>query len=277
MSPKVMHTQSSAEYWTRSGSLVHTDPAGSEDARPPEHVRIYAFGGTQHGPASFPPENGGGQQPANPADYRPLLRALLTALDEWAGDDVAPPNSVYPKIADGTLVGWDQSHTGFPAIPGVRYPEVIQAPSVLDLGPDWLEQGLVALQPPRIAGRYRVLAPKCDADGNDLGCLSPPEVAVSVATYTGWNLRHHSIGAENELVGLNGSYIRFPATTKDQSERGDPRRSLEERYGDWATYRAKLEARCREMIQARYLLDEDAEPILKREEERHKSLVELQE
>src|SRR5262249_34202842 len=26
--PKVMHTQSAAEYWHRSGSLVHTDPLG---------------------------------------------------------------------------------------------------------------------------------------------------------------------------------------------------------------------------------------------------------
>src|SRR5262249_50477197 len=27
--PKVMHTQSAAEYWHRSGSLVHTDPLGT--------------------------------------------------------------------------------------------------------------------------------------------------------------------------------------------------------------------------------------------------------
>jgi hypothetical protein len=185
---------------------------------------------------------------------------------------VAPPSSVYPQIAEGTLVGWEQSHTGFPAIPGVRYPEAIQAPSVLDLGPDWLDRGFISHQPPAIAGRYRVLAPKCDADGNDLGCLSPPEVAVPVATYTGWNLRHHSIGAENELVGLNGSYLPFPASEKERNDRGDPRPSLEERFGDWTTYRARLESRCREMTQLRYVLDEDIPPILKREEERHRPL-----
>ena len=60
----------------------------------------------------------------------------------------------------------------------MRYPEVIQAPPVLDLGPEWLERGIIAHQPPRIAGRYRVLAPKCDADGIDQGCLLPPEVAA---------------------------------------------------------------------------------------------------
>ena len=44
--PKVMHTQSSSEYWHRSGSLVHTDPLSQRDARIPDEVRIYAlFGG----------------------------------------------------------------------------------------------------------------------------------------------------------------------------------------------------------------------------------------
>ena len=53
--PKVMHTQSAAEYWHRSGSILHTDPLGTKDADIPDNVRIYSFGGTQHGPAPFPP------------------------------------------------------------------------------------------------------------------------------------------------------------------------------------------------------------------------------
>lgn len=272
VTPKIMHTQSSAEYWTRSGSLPHTDPTGAHDAAPPDNVRLYAFGGTQHGPAPFPPESAGGQHPTNPADYRPLLRALLAALDEWVRDDAAPPPSVYPTLAAGTLVAWEQTHTGFPAIPGVRYPEVIQQPSAWDYGPNWRERGIADRQPPTAAGEYRVLTPKCDADGNDRGCLSPPEVAVPVATYTGWNLRHRAIGAENELVGLNGSYLPFPRTQAEREERGDPRPSLEERYGDWPTYRARLEQKCREMAAARYLLEEDIQPLLQREEERHRAL-----
>ena len=49
--PLVLHTQSAAEYWHRSGSLVHTDPGGQEDYPTHEGVYVYAFGGTQHGPA----------------------------------------------------------------------------------------------------------------------------------------------------------------------------------------------------------------------------------
>ncbi len=84
--PRVMHTQSAAEYWHRSGSLVHTDTLGRRDVEIPAGVRIYAFGGTQHGPASRPPGRGGADNLLNPADYRPFLRALLDALDAWVRD-----------------------------------------------------------------------------------------------------------------------------------------------------------------------------------------------
>src|SRR5207237_213461 len=140
--PKVMHTQSAAEYWHRSGSLVHTDPLGTRDAVLPDNVRVYAFGGTQHGPAAYPPPHGLGQNLTNPGDYRPFLRALLDALDAWVRDGTPAPPSVYPRIDQKTLVAWDQQSTGFPAIPGVRYPQVIQRPSALDHGPEFETRGI---------------------------------------------------------------------------------------------------------------------------------------
>ena len=261
--PYVLHTQSEAEYWTRSGSLAHTDPLGKRDAEVPDCVRIYLFGGTQHGPSGFPPGRGNGQNPANPGDYKPYLRALLLALDRWSqGDEPAPP-SVYPKIRTGALVAWDQESTGFPAIPNVRYPAVIQQPPYLDLGPHWHSQRIIDVQPPIPRGDYRVLVPRCDADGNAVGCLSPPEVAVPVATYTGWNLRNKEAGAENELVSLVGSYLAFPITEADRESTKDPRRSLESRYGTPERYLAQLEDKCRELEQAGYLLAEDADRTLR--------------
>ena len=50
--PKIMHTQSAAEYWHRSGSLVHTDTLGTKDAEIPANVRIYAFGGWNGAPSA---------------------------------------------------------------------------------------------------------------------------------------------------------------------------------------------------------------------------------
>ena len=257
--PKIMHTQSAAEYWHRSGSLVHTDPLGARDADIPETVRIYAFGGTQHGPAGDPPGRGAGQNLLNPGDYRPQLRALLDALDDWVRADVAPPPSVYPRLDKGTLVAWKQAESGFPALPGVRYPEVIQRPSALDLGPDFRTRGVISVEPPKILGHYVVKVPKSDADGNDLGTLLPAEVAVPVATYTGWNLRRRDVGAEDMLASLMGSYMPFATTKAEAKASGDPRASLEERYGSFATYQRRLSDRCAEMVKERYLLQEDAE------------------
>jgi len=260
--PKVMHTQSAAEYWHRSGSLVHTDPLGEKDADIPATVRIYAFGGTQHGPAPDPPGRGIGQNLLNPGDYRPQLRALLDTLDDWVKADVSPPPSVYPRISEGTLVGWRQSTSGFPALPGVRYPEVIQQPSALDFGPDFATKGIITQEPPRRLGAYVEKVPRSGPDGNDLGTLLPAEVAVPLATFTGWNLRRRDVGAEDELVSLAGSYIPFPRTRADARAAGDPRPSLTERYGTFGAYKLLLADQCERMVKERTLLPEDAERIL---------------
>jgi hypothetical protein len=228
--PKVMHTQSAAEYWHRSGSLVHTDPLSKVDAEIPENVRVYAFGGTQHGPAADPPPRGICDNLTNPGDYRPFLRALLDALDAWVRNGTAPPASVYPRIDRQTLVDWRQASTGFPAVPGVRYPKVIQQPPKCDYGPDFASKGIISVEPPRVQGAYTVRVMKCDRDGNDLGTLLPPEVAVPLATYTGWNLRRNEVGADGMLASL-------------------------------LAYRKRFTDSCETLIRAGYLLREDAERL----------------
>jgi hypothetical protein len=261
--PKVMHTQSAAEYWHRSGSLVHTDPLGAHDVEIPDNVRVYAFGGTQHGPASNPPGRGSADNLLNPADYRPFLKALLDALDAWVRDGTPPPPSVYPRIDQGTLVSWRQADTGFPAIPGVRYPNVIQCPAALDYGPEFASRGVITVEPPRALGHYVVRVPKAGPDGNDLGTLLPPEVATPLATYTGWNLRRRDVGAEGMLASLAGSYLPLPRTRADREATGDPRESVAERYGSYEAYRRQFAAACDELRKGRYLLPEDADRLLK--------------
>lgn len=260
--PLVMHTQSSAEYWTRGGSLPHTDPLGTRDAHPPENVRFYTFGGTQHGPSGYPPGYGIGQNQANPADYRPFLRALLLALDRWARDETLPPASSHPRIDDGTLVAFDQRSTGFPVIPGIAYPQVIHAPLCLDRGPRWDSERIIDHQPPRVIGVYRPLVPRCDLDGNDQGCLQPPEVGTPLASFTGWNIRRDSAGAGGELVSLTGSMIPFPRTSGDRITSSDPRRSIQERYGSLDQYLQAFRADCKQLVALRYLLPEDAERLI---------------
>ncbi|MGI8979221.1 MAG: alpha/beta hydrolase domain-containing protein [Pirellulaceae bacterium] len=261
--PKVFHTQSSSEYWHRSGSLVHTDPLGKEDAEIPPEVRLYTFGGTQHGAGSgVPGPRGPGQLPASPADYRPLMRALLIALDAWVKHDQEPPPSVYPRIASGTLVSWQREKSGWPAIPGVKYPQVIQQPDYLYRGPQWQTEQIAALEPPEVRGHYGVRVPAHGPDGNERGTLLLPAVKVPVATHASWNLRHASIGAEGDLLALQGSYIPFPRTKEERIANKDPRPAILERYRDFADYQKQYLAAAEELVAARHLLEEDV-PRLK--------------
>lgn len=263
--PKVMHTQSSSEYWHRAGSLVHTDPRGQRDAKLPPEVRVYCFGGTQHGAgggfAATAPGNG--QLITNPADYRPLLRALLTTLDEWVRTGKEPPPSAYPRIADGTLVGWRESESGWNGIPGVRYPEVIQQPEHVDRGPDFYRFRRSTIEPPISRGSYVVRIPKCGADNNELGTLQLPAVSVPVATYASWNTRNRSVGAEGEMLGLQGGYIPFAKTKADREKLGDPRPALLERYRDFDDFSAQYRAAVDRGVEQRTLLAEDVAELLK--------------
>ncbi len=263
--PKVMHTQSSSEYWHRAGSLVHTDPHGKRDAKLPPEVRVYCFGGTQHGAGGgvAGTASGNGQLIGNPADYRPLLRALLTALDEWVRTGKEPPPSMYPRIADGTLVGWRESESGWHGIPGVRYPEVIQQPEHLDRGPEFYRFRRSTIEPPISRGSYVVNVPKCGADNNELGTLLLSAVAVPVATYTSWNTRNRSIGAEGEMLGLQGGYIPFAKTKADREKLGDPRPALLERYRDFDDFRTQYRASVDRGVEQRTFLAEDVTELMK--------------
>lgn len=273
--PLVMHTQSAGEYYTRSGSLVHTDPLGEQDAVIPENVRIYAFGGTQHGPAGWPPSKGVGKYFNNPGDYKPLLRSLLVALDRWVTEKRLPPPSVYPRISDGTLVTLTEAGQAFVKIPGVEFPTVVQQPPVLDFGPRWYSDRIIDLQPPKQRGHYGVRVPRPGTDGNETaGTLLPPDVAVPLGTHTGWNLRRADVGAENELVSLGGAYLPFALKKAERRAAGDPRPSLEERYGSFRGYVDQLEARCQELAQAGYLLPVDIPRIIQVQTVRARPLFE---
>ncbi len=264
--PRVMHTQSTAEYWTRAGSLPHTDPLGTRDARVPGNVRFYSFGGTQHGPSGFPPGKGTAQCLANPGDYRVFLRSLVLSLDGWAQGH-QPPASVYPTIGEGTLVDWRQEKSGFPELPGIRYPDVIHYPSCWNWGIRW-DRHIVDRQPPTAEGDYVVLVPGFDSDGNERGCLSPPEVMAPVATYTGWNLFAEDHPSRDSLVGLRGSYIPFPVSKAEREQTGDPRHSLEERYENLEGYMVPLKDACDQLYADGYLLAEDVERTLRIQRQR---------
>lgn len=271
--PKVMHTQSSSEYWHRSGSLVHTDPASRRDATLPAEVRVYTFGGTQHGPGDGRPEGAPsrGQLIGNPADYRPLMRALLVALDAWIERGVEPPASVYPRLDQGTLADWRAARSGWKPLAGVPYPTVIQQPARTDRGPEFLEYRRTTIEPPKLLGAYDVRVPAYDDENRERGTLDLPDVAVPRGTYTSWNLRGKSLGADSELLSLAGGFVPLANNEAERRERQDPRRSLAERYRDFDDYLRQHAAAARKLAEQRYLLEEDLPRLAKSAESRREA------
>jgi hypothetical protein len=249
--PKVFYTNSSGEYWGggRAAALTHTTLDGNEDAKAPDNVRIYLFAGTQHVPGGYLPSQGAGAQKPNGNQYGFAQRALLVALDRWVRDNVEPPPSAHPQLADKTLVPRDQ--IAFPAIPGVHSPLTIPAGYRADLA----EPQTHALP---------LLVPQVDADGNELSGIRLPNVAVPLATYTGWNFRSPAIGQPGELLPLTGSFIPFPVTKAAQEAAHDPRLSIEERYGSRERYQALVTDAAAKLVQQRYLLNQDVRPVVER-------------
>ena len=261
--PKVFYTNSSYEYWGRAASLIHTTLDGAADAPLLDNVRVYSFAGGQHGPGRFPPRRTSGQQPSNPNDYSWFLRSLVLAMDGWIDDDAAsPPASIYPRIADGDLVAPDA--IGFPDLPGVGQPAEPHLAYRAVYGPAFRTEGIVTVQPPEVLSAFPILVPAVDADGNETGGLMMPEVAVPLATYTGWNLFRAGAGPTGVLSSMQGSYIPFPLTSEDRARTGDARRSIEERYGSRAAYLGQVIEAALALADRGYLLAADLAPILTR-------------
>ena len=254
--PKVFYTNTSVEYWGtgRVAALIHTTPDGSADLTLPDNVRVYLLAGTQHGPGRFPPTVGNGQQPDNPVDHGWVMRALLLAMQRWVSAGTAPPPSAYPMIKDGTLV--KASAIAFPAIPGVKSPNGLSAGARI---PNPLLPGGGGGGAP-----LPLLVPAVDEDGNERTGIRLPDVAVPLATYTGWNFRNATIGDSGDLVSLLGSSIPFPLTRAAREAAKDPRRSIEERYGTRDAYNARLEQVGDALVLKGYLLIDDLPRVLQR-------------
>jgi Alpha/beta hydrolase domain len=249
--PKIVQTEASTDFWHGRASLLVTDGKGIE-IPVPDNVRLYLFASIQHGGGSVAANFPFNQYPANPAEYGAVHRALVVALDEWVSRGVLPPASRFPRVSDGTLVSPAPQSYSFPAVPGVKYPGLVNELSEMDYN----------VQPPRpiLGHNYFILVPKVDEDGNEVAGVRVPAIAVPRGTHTGWNLRRHGF-AEGELV-LLGSYFPFAATKQERLASGDPRPSLEERYPAIDDYVSKIARAADELRNIKLLLSEDVERIV---------------
>ena len=108
-----------------------------------------------------------------------------------------------------------------------------------------------------------MLVPAVDADGNDVAGVRVPMVQVPLATYTGWNLRRRGHG-EGAMHEFTGSTIPLPDTESVRAATGDPRPSIEERYGDADGYVAAIVEAARHLVADGLMLEEDVARVAER-------------
>jgi hypothetical protein len=247
--PKIFYTNTGVEYWGggRAAALIHTAPDGSRDLVVPDNERIYFLTGSQHGPSRFPSAVTNGQQRDNPNNYWWTMRALMVAMDKWVRDRVQPPASRYPRLQDGTLVR--SADVAFPTLATVTSPRTL-LPSQRGMNRLVAQEGAPGTP-------LALLVPQVDQDGNELAGIRLPEIAVPLATYTGWNFRKPAIGAPNQLYPLLGSYVPFAGTKGERERAHDPRQSLEERYPTRERYLELVQDAGAALVKDHYLLAED--------------------
>jgi hypothetical protein len=269
--PKIFFSNTSYEYWGRAAALIHVSADGKRDVPISENVRIYHFTGLQHFSVPFPPQKGKGdllgQEPESPLPIKYFWRSMIANMDAWVRSNTSPPASSYPKIEDGTLI--PLADYAFPTSRGVNKPHEANAAYRLDFGPSW-RQGLLTIQPPKVGQAFPVLVPQVDADGNERDGVRLPEITVPLATFASWNLRDPSIGAPDQRVSFEASFIPFPKTAAEREKTGDPRKSVAERYLNREDYLVQYKNAADKLVEQRWILREDEPALLQRGEDEWK-------
>ena len=264
--PKIIETFGGAEVFAlkMTTSWVGTDP--KNDIPLPKNVRRYYLPSSTHGGgngafnenptnvgANCPGNNWGmGTLRANPVPATALVNRMRVALREWVMNDTPPPPSRWPLMLgpnkERNLVEPTKAAMGFPnGVPGI--PDSIFLPEnfvfpVLDYdwGPDYDHSeasGVPTNAPPPIKHVIKMLVPRVDADGNEVGGVPTVLRDAPLGTYLGWNITASGFHA-GQVCNYVGGMVPFAKTKAQRLAAGDPRPSLEERYVTHAGYVAAV-------------------------------------
>jgi hypothetical protein len=259
--------------------------------------------------ASCPGNNyGTGIFPANPVPHAETQNALRVHFRNWVMHGTLPPPSLWPRLdpdavanddddddghghhgdrdddkGDGhhhksrpDLVEANKTAMGFPTIPGLRptAPESGFINPVLDYdwGPEFNPSdasGVPTNVPPPIKRVIKMLVPRVDADGNEIGGVPVVLRDAPLGTYLGWNITDGSPSLpqfrpfhKDQVCDYVGGMIPFAKTKADRLASGDPRLSLEERYKDHAGYVAAVTAAAANAVAKGFLLQTDADALI---------------
>ncbi|HEY3846568.1 MAG TPA: alpha/beta hydrolase domain-containing protein [Acetobacteraceae bacterium] len=213
--PKMLMINSTVDYFSIRASLGRTGRNGTADQPLPPNVRMYDIAGGAHATVA---RAASCKLAPGRLDWTPVSRATLLRLDQWVGANLEPPPTRL-----------------MPLQPADEDPTVLRAPKNL---PDAVIQ-----------------VPRRDADGNPLGGVRLPDLAVPLGV----------LGAQNEPLGscaLVGAYLPFAATREAREAAHDKRPSLAERYKNQDDYVNRIRVAAREAEAEGFLLPEDAAIIV---------------
>jgi len=296
--PKIIETFGGAEVFAlkMTMSWVGTDP--KNDIPLPDNVRRYYLPGSTHGggngvttqnpeaagAVNCPGNNWGkGTLRANPVPSTGLVNRMRAALRDWVMAGTQPPPSLWPRMrgakGDRTLVEPTKAAMGFPSgVPGI--PDAIFLPENFvfpvfdyDWGPEYDESeasGIPTNAPPPIKHVIKMLVPAVDKDGNELGGVPTVQRDAPLGTYLGWNITAGAadVGYDGrpfhagQVCNYVGGMVPFFKTKAQRLAAGDPRLSLEERYGTHAAYVAAVTAAANNAFNKDYLLAADRDALI---------------
>ena len=218
--PKIIHIDTETETVEGFGWMLTTGPDGQPIAHQPENLRLYEIAGADHGRGGW--RRGQpfcGPKLASPVPVMPFVRALMIAMGEWVARGIEPPASRYPSLVNGTLVTMAEAQGLWPVVPHWPFNTVRNQPEY------WLDDTPL----PNSRGKYPLLTPQADADGNAIAGIRHPMFAVPTGTMVGFTPRAEGFGPE-DICPLQGEIVAFAATRDERVKSGDMRLSLEERY-----------------------------------------------
>lgn len=214
--PKMILMSSVSDYYSLRASLGRTGASGTTDQMLPANVRMYDIAGSSH--LLVPKALPECALPPSRLDWTPVSRAVLLKLNAWVALNAEPPvNQLMPLE------------------PASNEPPALRAPAYLP--------------------RAVIQVPKRDADGNAIGGVRLPDLAVPLGTHGGQNR------PQSRICRVIGSYMAFATTKTEREAAGDMRPSIAERYRNRDDYVNRIRIAALELIKAGFLLPEDAAVI----------------
>lgn len=214
--PKMLMVSSTSDYYSLRASLGRTGESGTTDQPLPGNVRMYDIAGGSHVVVPRAPTC---TLPPGRLDWAPVSRALLLRLDAWVSHNAEPPASEL-----------------MPLEPASGEPPALRAPA-------------------RFSAAV-IQVPKRDQDGNPLGGVRLPDIAVPVGTNGGQNQ------PQTFTCMLVGSFLPFAATKAERERTSDTRPSIEERYHGRDDYVNRVRIAAQDLVTRGFLLPEDAAVIV---------------